>query len=265
MPTRVRCSFCIGKAALGFCVNLLTILTVKLTSSISFKLISMVRDRCEIARRSLLWSPRLLRPPDAQVRRAAAQAKNAAIVLISVPIFHNKISPTQALGYSVTVLGFGWYNYAKLQPWSSPHASSAAVASSSGTLAPRAEEYRPLAGDEKQLKSADDGIDDDDDDKDRGNGSDSESDANLVFPEFPELLATLPPSLRWLLESAMDLLVRWGLADAFSLTASLYAAVTVTRLKSSTDGLDWLTLPAAAIYCLLTCPHANAAARRRSR
>jgi len=54
----------LGQAALGFCVNLLTILTVKLTSSISFKLISM--------------------------------AKNAAIVLISVPIFHNKISPTQA-------------------------------------------------------------------------------------------------------------------------------------------------------------------------
>ena len=53
-----------GQAALGFCVNLLTILTVKLTSSISFKLISM--------------------------------AKNAAIVLISVPVFHNKISPTQA-------------------------------------------------------------------------------------------------------------------------------------------------------------------------
>jgi drug/metabolite transporter (DMT)-like permease len=54
----------VGQAALGFCVNLLTILTVKLTSSISFKLISM--------------------------------AKNAAIVLISVPVFHNKISPTQA-------------------------------------------------------------------------------------------------------------------------------------------------------------------------
>jgi hypothetical protein len=52
------------QAALGFLVNLLTILTVKLTSSISFKLISM--------------------------------AKNAAIVLLSVPIFHNKISPTQA-------------------------------------------------------------------------------------------------------------------------------------------------------------------------
>ena len=52
------------QAALGFMVNLLTILTVKLTSSISFKLISM--------------------------------AKNAAIVLLSVPIFHNKISPTQA-------------------------------------------------------------------------------------------------------------------------------------------------------------------------
>ena len=51
------------QAALGFMVNLLTILTVKLTSSISFKLISM--------------------------------AKNAAIVLLSVPIFHNKISPTQ--------------------------------------------------------------------------------------------------------------------------------------------------------------------------
>ena len=51
------------QAALGFLVNLLTILTVKLTSSISFKLISM--------------------------------AKNAAIVLISVPVFHNSISPTQ--------------------------------------------------------------------------------------------------------------------------------------------------------------------------
>ena len=50
-------------AALGFLVNLLTILTVKLTSSISFKLISM--------------------------------AKNAAIVLLSVPVFHNRISPTQ--------------------------------------------------------------------------------------------------------------------------------------------------------------------------
>ena len=37
---------------------------VKLTSSISFKLISM--------------------------------AKNAAIVLLSVPVFHNQISPTQA-------------------------------------------------------------------------------------------------------------------------------------------------------------------------
>ena len=51
------------QAALGFLVNLLTILTVKLTSSISFKLISM--------------------------------AKNAAIVLLSVPVFHNRISPTQ--------------------------------------------------------------------------------------------------------------------------------------------------------------------------
>ena len=72
----------LGQAALGFLVNLLTILTVKLTSSISFKLISM--------------------------------AKNAAIVLLSVPVFHNKISPTQALGYSVTVLGFGWYSDTKL-------------------------------------------------------------------------------------------------------------------------------------------------------
>ncbi len=65
----------IGQAALGFAVNLLTITTVKYTSSISFKLISM--------------------------------AKNAAIVLLSVPVFGNPISPTQALGYSVTVLGFG--------------------------------------------------------------------------------------------------------------------------------------------------------------
>jgi len=72
----------IGQAALGVLVNLLTILTVKYTSSISFKLISM--------------------------------AKNAAIVLLSVPVFHNPISPTQGLGYTVTVLGFGAYNYLKL-------------------------------------------------------------------------------------------------------------------------------------------------------
>ena len=61
----------VGQAALGFLVNLLTILTVKYTSSISFKLISM--------------------------------AKNAAIVLLSVPLFHNPISRVQALGYSITV------------------------------------------------------------------------------------------------------------------------------------------------------------------
>ena len=52
-------------------MNLLTIVTVKLTSSITFKLISM--------------------------------AKNAAIVLLSVPLFHNPISSMQALGYSVQV------------------------------------------------------------------------------------------------------------------------------------------------------------------
>ena len=71
-----------GQAALGFAVNLLTILVVKFTSSISFKLISM--------------------------------AKNAGIVLLSVPLFHNPISPTQALGYSITMMGFGWYNYVKM-------------------------------------------------------------------------------------------------------------------------------------------------------
>ncbi|KAL1527827.1 hypothetical protein AB1Y20_009209 [Prymnesium parvum] len=73
----------LGQAALGFGVNLLTILTVKFTSSISFKLISM--------------------------------AKNAAIVLVSVPLFNNPISHLQALGYSITVVGFGCYNYMKLQ------------------------------------------------------------------------------------------------------------------------------------------------------
>jgi len=96
----------------------------------------------------------------------------------------------------VTVLGFGWYNYAKLQPSSSPSlASSSAALAAAASPAPRVEEYRPLAGDEKQLRSGDDdGITDadDDDDKDKGNGSDSESDV-LGFPEFPELLATLPP------------------------------------------------------------------------
>ena len=97
----------------------------------------------------------------------------------------------------MTVLGFGWYNYAKLQPSSSPSlASSSAALAAAGSPAPRVEEYRPLAGDEKQLRSGDDdGIidadDDDDKDKDKGNGSDSESDV-LGFPEFPELLATLP-------------------------------------------------------------------------
>ena len=96
----------------------------------------------------------------------------------------------------MTVLGFGWYNYAKLQPSSSPSlASSSAALAAAASPAPRVEEYRPLAGDEKQLRSGDDdGITDadDDDDKDKGNGSDSESDV-LGFPEFPELLATLPP------------------------------------------------------------------------
>lgn len=77
-----------GQAALGFAVNLLTILVVKFTSSISFKLISM--------------------------------AKNAGIVLLSVPLFHNPISPTQALGYSITMMGFGWYNYVKMNTIKKP-------------------------------------------------------------------------------------------------------------------------------------------------
>lgn len=133
----------------------------------------------------------------------------------------------------MTVLGFGWYNYAKLQPSSSPSASSTALASSSSASssssvpAPRAEEYRPLSGDERKgANDDDDGVEDaeDDDDKDKGGGSDSETEG-LVLPEFGEVLATLPPSLRWLLEGAMELLVRWGLADAFSLTASLASSL----------------------------------------
>ena len=70
-PTRARLAVGRGsplracaQALLGVSVNLFTILTVKYTSSISFKLISM--------------------------------AKNALIVLASVPIFHNPITVLQA-------------------------------------------------------------------------------------------------------------------------------------------------------------------------
>ena len=40
-----------------------------------------------------------------------------------------------------------------------------------------------------------------------------------------EVLASLPPALRAVLECAMDRLVRWGLADAVFLTASLASSL----------------------------------------
>ena len=70
-------------ALLGFAVNLLTVLLVKQTSGISFKMIST--------------------------------ARNVGIVLISVPLFHNPISGLQCLGYLVANMGLGWYTSANIK------------------------------------------------------------------------------------------------------------------------------------------------------
>lgn len=70
-------------ALLGFAVNLLTVLLVKQTSGISFKMIST--------------------------------ARNVGIVLISVPLFHNPISGLQCLGYLLANMGLGWYTSANIK------------------------------------------------------------------------------------------------------------------------------------------------------
>lgn len=124
---------------------------------------------------------------------------------------------TQALGYSVTVLGFGWYNYAKLQP---------------KPAAPRALEAQRLLHehDKGGLRPADEGGS-----AEGGGGAErggADKDDGL-FPEFPELLAALPPSLRWPLEAGMEALVRWGLADAFALTASLASSLPINLAMSA--------------------------------
>jgi hypothetical protein len=103
---------------------------------------------------------------------------------------------TQALGYTMTVLGFGWYNYAKLQqqPARETHGKHGG-----------AEAQRLLETEAEAAEAAEAAV--------------------AAATEPGDALASLPPGLRAALEFAMERLVRWGLADAVLLTASLASSL----------------------------------------
>lgn len=69
------------QGCMGFLVNLLILQVIKSTSSVTFKVVSMM--------------------------------KNVAVVVGSVPIFGNVITPFQALGYAISMGGFALYQYAR--------------------------------------------------------------------------------------------------------------------------------------------------------
>ena len=98
----------------------------------------------------------------------------------------------------MTVLGFGWYNYAKLQqqPARDKHGKHGS-AEAQRLLEPGA-----------------------------GAGEAAEAEVAAAAAVEPgDALASLPPGLRAALEFAMERLVRWGLADAVFLTASLASSL----------------------------------------
>ena len=98
----------------------------------------------------------------------------------------------------MTVLGFGWYNYAKLQqqPARDKHGKHGS-AEAQRLLEPGA-----------------------------GAGEAAEAEVAAAAAVEPgDALASLPPGLRAALEFAMERLVRWGLADALFLTASLASSL----------------------------------------
>ena len=109
----------------------------------------------------------------------------------------------------MTVLGFGWYNYAKLQqqPAREKHGKHG------GAEARRLLETEAEAVETAEAAEAAEGR--------AGRGEVEEAAA----AEPGDALASLPPGLRAALEFAMEHLVRWGLADAVFLTASLASSL----------------------------------------
>ncbi len=71
-------------ATLGFFVNFLSYGVIQNTSSLTFKVLG--------------------------------QLKNVAVVVVSTALFGNVVSGLQALGYAVSIVGFGLYNRAKSGP-----------------------------------------------------------------------------------------------------------------------------------------------------
>lgn len=69
------------QGCMGFVVNLLILLVIKTTSSVTFKVVSMM--------------------------------KNVAVVVGSVPLFGNVITSLQAVGYALSICGFCAYQYAR--------------------------------------------------------------------------------------------------------------------------------------------------------
>lgn len=75
----------IGQGLMGFLVNLLVLSVIKNTSSVTFKVVSMM--------------------------------KNVLVVVGSIPIFNDKVTLLQGLGYAVSMAGFVLYQYARsIQP-----------------------------------------------------------------------------------------------------------------------------------------------------
>ena len=52
-------------------------------------------------------------------RKVLSNARNAAIVLVAAAVFAEPVTAQQVAGYSLTLVGFVLYNYAKAQ--SGPH------------------------------------------------------------------------------------------------------------------------------------------------
>ena len=70
-------------ALLGFCVNYLTLGVIKSTSGLTFKVLG--------------------------------QAKNTAVILISVMVFGSQVTSLQILGYTISMAGFYVYQTAKME------------------------------------------------------------------------------------------------------------------------------------------------------
>jgi len=85
---------------LGFCVNFLTLGVIKSTSGLTFKVLG--------------------------------QAKNTAVILISVLVFGSQITGLQIIGYTISMVGFYVYQMAKMEQQKAMESMNIEMRNSSG-------------------------------------------------------------------------------------------------------------------------------------